>query len=347
MHSGDRAVTARLGAAILGCAGTALSAEERAFFRGANPFGFILFDRNIASAGQLRSLTASLREAVGRDAPVFIDQEGGRVQRLRPPLARSWTPPLDFVADYGALALRAMYLRYRIIAAELRGYGIDGNCAPTLDVARPTTHAVLRNRCYGSSLGTVVAVGRAVAQALLDGGVLPVIKHMPGHGLAEIDSHLDLPRVTAGRETLESLDFAAFRPFADMPLGMTAHLVFDAYDTRPATISTRMISYIRGSLGFDGLLMTDDISMQALSGTVAQRGASALAAGCDVVLHCNGDLAEMTDLMDRAGAMSDAAQQRAEAALARRVTPPDVDIAALAADLEALSNQRGNERRPV
>ncbi|SLN29218.1 Beta-hexosaminidase [Roseivivax jejudonensis] len=328
------------GAAILGCAGPRLSGAETRFFRDADPFGFILFARNIEDGAQLRALTGELRESVGRDAPIFIDQEGGRVQRLRPPLARDWPAPLDHVRQYRAHAGRAMYLRYRVIAAELRSYGIDGNCAPMLDVARPDTHRFLRNRCYGETADLVIEIGRAVAQAHLDGGVLPVIKHMPGHGLAQLDSHLALPRIEAGLDTLEDTDFAAFRPFSDQPLGMTAHLVFEALDTAPATVSKTMIALIRDRLGFDGFLMTDDISMEALSGTVRERGAASIAAGCDAVLHCNGDMTEMLGLMRAVGEMTDAAQTRAEAALAARRPAPDVDIADLAAQLEALPTER-------
>ncbi|MEC3860611.1 glycoside hydrolase family 3 N-terminal domain-containing protein [Mesobacterium sp. TK19101] len=335
MYPGDHPVS-RFGAAILGCKALRLSGAERRFFRDANPFGFILFARNIETGDQLRALTGDLRDAAGWDAPIFIDQEGGRVQRLRPPLARDWLPPLDFVARFGAQAGRAMYLRYRLISAELWSFGIDGNCAPMLDVARADTHRFLRNRCYGDDLETVVGVGRAVAQGCLDGGVLPVVKHMPGHGLAQLDSHLELPRIHEPRDALEALDFAAFRPFGDLPLGMTAHLVYDAFDRQPATISPLMMRYIREDLGFEGFIMTDDVSMEALSGTVPERAAASIAAGCDAVLHCNGDMSEMLALMRRVGDMSDAAQTRAEAALAWRVAPEAVDIAALEAELEAL-----------
>ena len=326
----------RFGAAILGCAGTRLSGAEKLFFRDVTPFGFILFARNIEDADQVRALCAELREAAGHEAPIFIDQEGGRVQRLRPPLARDWPAPLDHVRAYGDQAEQAMYLRYRIIAAELRDLGIDGNCAPMLDVAEPGTHRFLRNRCYGESVDRVVAVGQAVARGLDEGGVLPVIKHIPGHGRARLDSHLDLPVIEAGREALDAVDFAAFRPFADMALGMTAHLVYRAIDDAPATVSEGMIHLIREDIGFGGLLMTDDISMEALSGTVAERGRASLDAGCDVVLHCNGEMTEMLALMRRTGEMSDIAQRRAEAALASRRTPPDADIEELAAELEAL-----------
>ena len=281
----------RFGAAILAPSGLRLTAEERRLFTDTDPYGFILFARNLESGDQIRALTADLRDAVGRDAPIFIDQEGGRVQRLRAPLATDWEPPRDFAERHGTAAAEAMYLRYRITAAELRGYGIDGNCAPMLDVARPDTHKFLKNRCYGSDLPRVLELGRAVARAHLDGGVLPVMKHMPGHGLAQLDSHLSLPRIDTDPVTLMQTDFAAFKPFSDLPLGMTAHLVFSEFDPAPATISPRMIGLIRDEIGFGGLLMTDDISMEALSGRVADRAAAAIAAGCDVVLHCNGDLA--------------------------------------------------------
>ncbi|MDU8912671.1 glycoside hydrolase family 3 N-terminal domain-containing protein [Aestuariicoccus sp. MJ-SS9] len=330
--------TARFGAAILGCAGPRLTSAERAFFAACQPFGFILFARNVEDADQLCALTSDLRDAVGWHAPIFIDQEGGRVQRLRPPLAREWPPPLDHAAALGEKAARGFYLRYRILATELMRYGIDGNCAPMLDIARPDTHPFLRNRCYGETLDQVVALGRATAQAHLDAGVLPVVKHMPGHGLGTLDSHLELPHIAEPRDALEALDFAAFKPFADLPLGMTAHLVFDRIDPdRPATVSPVMMRLIREDIGFGGLIMTDDISMEALSGTVPERGAAALAAGCDAVLHCNGDLEEMRALMDRVGQLDDAGQKRADAALARRPEPVEVDIDALADDLRALT----------
>ena len=329
-------MSARFGATILAPAGTVLTARERRFFADANPFGFILFARNLSDADQISALTADLRDALGRRAPVFIDQEGGRVQRLRPPLASDWLPPLDDVARFGANAAQAMRLRYRITAAELMRYGIDGNCAPMLDVARPQTHPFLRNRCYGESVEQVQEIGIAVAQGLMQGGVLPVIKHLPGHGLAQMDSHKDLPRIDAPRDELDRVDFEAFRPFHDAVLGMTAHLVFDQLGTRPATIDPAMIRLIRQDIGFTGLLMTDDISMEALSGSVAERGAAALAAGCDCVLHCNGEFSEMQALVDCAGPMTGQAQARAEAALAARTVPAEIDIDALHAEREAL-----------
>ncbi|MCT4372890.1 beta-N-acetylhexosaminidase [Yangia mangrovi] len=324
------------GATILAPLGLTLSAEEKRFFAEANPFGFILFARNVESAEQLSALTSDLRAAVGWNAPVFVDQEGGRVQRLRPPLATEFLPPLDEVAQAGENAARAMELRFRIIAAELLAVGIDGNCAPMLDVARPGTHAFLRNRCYAEDVARVIEMGKAVVKGLSDGGVLPVMKHLPGHGLAQLDSHKDLPRVSAPREELEDIDFAAFRPFAELPLAMTAHLVYEGLNTRPATVDPEMIALIRENIGFSGLLMSDDLSMEALSGTIGERSAATVAAGCDVVLHCNGKMEDMVPVVEAAGRMTEAAQARAEAALAARTLPAEIDMAALKAEHEAL-----------
>ena len=324
------------GAAILDAAGPRLSAEEKAFFRAADPFGFILFARNIESPDQVRALCAELREAVGREAVITIDQEGGRVQRLRPPLARDWLPPLDHVRAAGDGAERAMYLRYRLIAAELRDLGLDSNCAPMADLAGPETHGFLKNRCYGSDPAGVARLGRAVAQGLLDGGVLPVLKHIPGHGRATQDSHVDLPHVAAAAEDLAETDFAPFRALSDLPMGMTAHLVYDAIDPAPATISPKVMTLIREQIGFGGLIMTDDISMKALSGSLAGLSRAALEAGCDVVLHCNGTLAEREEVAEAAGRMGPAAQARAEAALAARQAPREFDGVAAEAELDAL-----------
>jgi beta-N-acetylhexosaminidase len=323
-------------ACIFGCEGTALGQGERDFFAETAPWGFILFARNIVTPDQVRRLTGDLRDAVGREAPIFVDQEGGRVQRLRAPHWREWLPPLDTVEAAGPQAPLAMYLRARLMAAELRDVGIDGNCAPTVDIAGPLTHPFLRNRCYGSDLDTVVAVARAVAQGLLNGGVLPVMKHMPGHGRATIDTHLELPRVTAAAEDLLRSDFAAFRALADLPLGMTAHIVFSAYDDQPATCSAPMIRVIREDIGFGGLLMTDDLSMQALSGTLGERAAASRRAGCDVMLHCNGNPDEMRSVAAASGVLTGAALVRAEAALAARRTPDTADPKALDAELAQL-----------
>lgn len=326
----------RFAAAIYGCEGERLSHDEARFFAEARPFGFILFNRNLGGRAQIRALCDDLRQAAGYDAPIFIDQEGGRVQRLRAPLATDWLPPLEDVQRFGPRAERAMELRAQIIALELRGLGLSGNCVPCLDIARPDTHPVLRNRCYGEDLETVVKIGRAVLRGTQAGGVLPVIKHMPGHGLGTLDSHLELPRVTALLDALDRTDFAAFKAFADAPLGMSAHLVFEALDPRPATISPVMIGLIRQRIGFDGLLMTDDISMEALSGSVAERGRAALDAGCDLVLHCNGDLDEMRALHGAIDRMTEAAQTRAQAALATRAYPANLDIARVRSEFDAL-----------
>lgn len=324
------------GATILDADGLRLTADETAFFRDADPFGFILFARNIEDADQVRALCDDFREAVGRNCPITIDQEGGRVQRLRKPLAREWLPPLEHVQRAGAGAERAMYLRYRLIAHELHGLGIDSNCAPIADVACADTHEFLKNRCYGEGIQTVAAIGRAVAQGHLDGGVLPVLKHIPGHGRATADSHLDLPHVASAPQTLEQSDFAAFKALNDLPLGMTAHLVYDAYDSRPATTSPVMMQLIREQIGFDGLVMTDDISMKALQGSLTDITRDSLAAGCDVVLLCNAPLADRIAVAEAAGAMSAAAQTRAEAALAARRPPADLDIQAAEDELAAL-----------
>jgi beta-N-acetylhexosaminidase len=325
-------------AAIFGCAGPTLGAEERAFFRDADPFGFIVFARNVETPDQLRRLTAELREAVGRDAPVLVDQEGGRVQRLRAPHWREWAPPLDTALGAGSpeRAATLLGLQASLIAAELRAVGIDANCAPTADIASDATHPFLRNRCYGTDAASVARVARAVADAYLAAGILPVMKHLPGHGRSVADTHHDLPCVEASAEDLVATDFAPFRALADLPMAMTAHIVFAAHDRhRPATQSPAMIRVIREVIGFQGLLMTDDLNMQALPGTLADRTAASIAAGCDLALHCKGDMAEMIAVAAAAGEMSATTQTRARAALARRIPAPDVDIAALEAKLAA------------
>lgn len=324
------------GGYIFGCEGLTVLQTERAFFADADPWGFILFARNVDDPDQLRRLTGDLREAVGRDAPVLIDQEGGRVQRMRAPHWREWLPPLEQAALAGGRAERAMWLRYRLIAEELRAVGIDVNCAPCADIASAATHEILRNRCYGSEAGRVAALARSVAQGLMAGGVAPVVKHMPGHGRAEVDSHLDLPRTDAPRRLLEAEDFGPFRALANLPMAMSAHIVFEAIDAAAATISPVMVRLIRQEIGFGGLLMTDDISMQALDGDVASRSRAALDAGCDMILHCNGKLGEMQAVAAAAGPMQAAAQARADAALAARAQGTAIEIAAAEAELRAL-----------
>lgn len=327
----------RFGACILGCDGLRLSAEETALFREVQPFGFILFARNIDTPDQVRALCDDFRAAVGRDCLITVDQEGGRVQRLRGPHWRDWLPPLDHVACAGDGAARSMYLRARLIAAELRDIGIDSDCAPMLDVAGQGTHDFLKNRCYGTDPAGVTMMGRAVAHGLLAGGVVPIMKHMPGHGASTLDTHFELPVVRDDMDVLRARDFAPFAALRDLPMGMTGHLVFDALDPEnPATQSAQVIQMIRRDIGFDGLLMTDDISMQALSGSLPERSRAAIAAGCDVVLHCNDTLADRRAVAEAAGEMTDAAQTRAEAAIAARNTPEQIDIPAIEAELEAL-----------
>lgn len=340
MYPGDHKVSP-FGATILDPLSLRLSAEEKTFFRDADPFGFILFARHLDTAEQIRALCDELRESVGRDAPITIDQEGGRVQRLLPPLATQWLPPLEQVQ--GAQDPETvMYLRYRVIAHELRALGIDSNCAPLVDIATPDTHPFLQNRCYGFDGDSVTRIGRAVANGLLEGGVLPVLKHIPGHGRAQVDSHLNLPVVSATHSDLTASDFAVFKALNDLPMGMTAHLVYAAIDPRPATLSPVMMDIIRSEIGFDGLIMSDDICMKALQGSLSEISQQALAAGCDVILHCNGSLADKREVADAAGHMTPQAQIRAQNALQQRKNPETVDIQALRAKLEALQNGRGN-----
>lgn len=320
------------GATILGVEGLLLSPDERAFVREADPWGFILFARNVADPDQLRRLTADLREAVGREALVMVDQEGGRVQRLRAPHWTDWPAAMDSAAD----GPRAVYLRHRLMGQELRAVGIDADAAPCLDIADHATHPFLRNRCFGTDAGTVALMGRAAADGLLAAGVLPIVKHMPGHGRTRVDSHHDLPVLDVGLDDLDATDFAPFRALNDLPLGMTAHIRLTQLDDRPATASPAAIRLIRERIGFRGLLMSDDIGMNALSGTPAERAAAAIAAGCDLVLACNLTRAEFEQVSEAAGRMTPEAQTRAEAALARRGPPDPASPADLRAELAAL-----------
>lgn len=325
------------GAYIFGCEGTRLKASERDFYERAQPWGFILFARNVETPDQIRALTADLRGAVGRDVPVFIDQEGGRVARMTGPYWREWLPALDQVEQNKRDAVRTLYLRYRLIADELLAVGIDGNCAPLADIANADTHAILRNRCYGEDVVRVAERAGSVAQALLDGGVLPVMKHLPGQGRASLDSHKDLPRVGTKQKELARTDFMAFEPLAGLPLGMTAHIVYEDIDPdHPATQSQAMIDIIRNKIGFDGLLMTDDLSMEALDGPLSLRARRSLQAGCDMVLHCNGVLEQMEEVADASGQLSGRALERADTALTWRREPVSIDIPALDAEFRNL-----------
>jgi beta-N-acetylhexosaminidase len=316
-----------MNAAIFGCAGTVLSSHEAAFFADAKPWAFILFARNLDTPEQIKKLCNDLREAVGYNAPILIDQEGGRVARLRAPQWREWLPPLEQMACVSPEnARQAMVLRYRLIAHELHALGIDVNCAPMLDVPTPDAHEIITNRCYGTTPDTVAEMGRACAEGLLAGGVLPIIKHIPGHGRGSADSHYELPVVDTDAGALDTIDFEPFRRLSDLPMAMTAHIVYSAFDADAcATVSPTMIDIIRNSIGFDGLLMTDDLSMKALKGTFAQRTSASLNAGCDVVLHCNGDMDEMTQIMASVPVLSDKSLARANAAADMRKPPEPFD----------------------
>jgi beta-N-acetylhexosaminidase len=326
---------------ITGIAGPALTDAERAFLREAQPWGLIVFARNVAGPDQLRRLTGEFRDTVGRDAPVLVDQEGGRVQRLGPPHWPKYPP----AAAYGRLyqgdrssGLAAAALGGRLIAADLYAVGIDVDCMPVADLPVAEADPIIGDRAFGTEPKAVAALAGAFARGLLEGGALPVVKHSPGHGRATADSHKKLPVVTADRAMLEASDFAAFRGLADLPMAMTAHVVFTAIDpVAPATASAAIVrDVIRGSIGYQGLLMSDDISMGALSGSLGERTRAALAAGCDVVLHCNGDRAEMEAVAAAAPLLQGEASRRATAALAKRQRPAPIDLAKKRAEFAAL-----------
>ncbi len=337
---------------ITGLAGTTMTPDERAFLHEREPWGFIIFQRNIDTPAQVRRLTASVRDAVGRDAPVLVDQEGGRVQRLGPPHWPTYPPGAAYGRCYdrnAAEGIRAAYLGARLIAADLAAVGVDVDCLPIADVPVAGANSVIGDRAYGETAEKVALLGRAVADGLLAGGVLPVLKHIPGHGRATADSHGALPIVETDRETLRTTDFAAFRPLSDLPLGMTAHIVYTAIDPiAPATTSVTLVrDVIRDWLGFRGLLMSDDISMGALSGSIEERSRAAIAAGCDVVLHCNGELDEMRAVASAVPVLAGEAAARAEAALKRRGLVLEHDFAALRAEWTALMDAGASARRAI
>ncbi|WP_230532010.1 beta-N-acetylhexosaminidase [Microvirga roseola] len=327
---------------IAGCSGLELTPDEIAFFREASPWGFILFRRNVDTPQQVRALCEALRETVGRaDAPILIDQEGGRVQRMGPPHWPKYPSGRAYGglhADEPLLQRELARLGARLIAHDLRSVGVTVDCLPVLDVPSPGAHDVIGDRAYGQTPEKVAVLGRAAAEGLLAGGVLPVIKHMPGHGRAGADSHLALPVVDASREELEKHDFAPFRMLTDMPLAMTAHVVYTALDPeRPATTSRIVMDeIIRGHIGYDGLVMTDDLSMHALSGSFRERTEAVFAAGCDMALHCNGEMGEMTAVAGAAPVLAGDCLRRAEAALARiRHEPEPLDPVDARARLDA------------
>lgn len=324
-----------------------MSAAEREFIRGERPWGFILFKRNVDSPDQVSALVQELRNCLGEaDAPVLIDQEGGRVARLGPPHWPVYPPGAAFGALYDldpALGLQAARLSSRLIAADLIDLGVTVDCLPLADVPVAGADAVIGNRAYGTEPAKVASIARAVTQGLEQGGVLPVLKHIPGHGRATADSHFRLPTVDAPREELERTDFAAFQPLADLPMAMTAHVVFSALDpAQPATTSATIIrQVIRGQIGFQGLLMSDDVSMNALAGSIVERTRAIVNAGCDMVLHCNGKLDEMRDVARETPELTGEALQRAIRALTSRKPPEPLDRQAARAELDALLDRIG------
>jgi beta-N-acetylhexosaminidase len=332
---------------ITGVSGLELSAAEREFIRNERPWGFILFKRNIGTPVQVIQLVQELRNAIGEaDAPILIDQEGGRVQRLGPPHWPAYPPGAAFGALYDidrASGLSAARLSARLIAADLLDLGITVDCLPLADVPVAGADAVIGNRAYGTEPGKVSAIARAVTEGLEQGGVLPVLKHIPGHGRATADTHFRLPEVDTSKAELERTDFAAFQPLADLPMAMTAHVVFSALDpAHPATTSATIIEQvIRGVIGFQGLLMSDDVSMNALAGSIAERTRAIVTAGCDVILHCNGDLDEMRAVARETPELSSKALERASRALASRKAPQPFDRQTARDELDALINRAG------
>jgi len=336
---------------IVGLAGLSITADERSFLRDAQPWGLIVFKRNVSTPAQVMELTQSFRDCVGWEAPVFVDQEGGRVQRLGPPHWPVYPAGLRYGELYDrdrASGIAAARLAGHLIAADLRPLGIDANCLPLADVLLQSSDPVIGDRAYGSEPAKVAAIAKAIAEGLQAGGVLPVLKHLPGHGRAMTDSHHELPVVNTDRATLEVTDFAAFRPLAGLPIGMTAHVVFSAFDpVAPATTSVTMVGQvIRGFIGFQGLLMSDDVSMNALSGTIAERSRATLSAGCDVVLHCNGDMSEMEAVAGEAPTLAGEAAIRAHTALAARCAPEEFDTdAARKIFTQMVSDERAASQR--
>lgn len=324
----------KLSAAIYGLEGLTLTPAERAFFAEVNPYGYILFKRNCENPAQLRALTDSLRELSGRaDLPILIDQEGGRVARLQ---AQHWRRP-PAAAELARASGRAVYLNARIIAAELLAMGITVNCAPLADIPVPGSHDIIGDRAYGRTAAEVVPLAREMARGLLDGGVLPILKHIPGHGRAKVDSHEALPVVDASLAELEATDFVPFRELRDIPLGMTAHIIYTALDAeKVATISPAVIHYIRETIGFDGLLMSDDLSMKALTGSYRDKAEVTLKAGCDLVLHCNGKMDEMIEVAKGTSAMTAATIRRAEHAQAQLPAPGETQVAQWQNELDGL-----------
>ncbi|WP_297731621.1 beta-N-acetylhexosaminidase [uncultured Maricaulis sp.] len=315
---------------IYGLAGTKLSPDEKAFFRDIDPWGFILFARNIEGIRQVSRLTLELRDCVGRDVPILIDQEGGRVARLRPPTWRA-APAAERFADLWKIdeemAIEATRINHRLLAHELRTIGVDVDCAPVADLRIDGADDIIGDRAFGRTPEPVIHLGRAAMEGLMAGGVAPIIKHIPGHGRALADSHLELPVVPEEHGLLSETDFAPFRGLSDAPMAMTAHIVYADIDSdHPATQSAELVGkVIRGEIGFDGLLMTDDLSMKALTGTFRERGERSLKAGCDMLLHCNGQMGEMIAVAEGTAALSGKALERAATAESARDVIEDFD----------------------
>ena len=326
-------------ACIFGCSGTVLTQAERQFFQTVRPWGFILFARNIETADQTRALIAALRETVQDDqALVFVDQEGGRVQRLRPPLAKRRVAAAAFGGLYGTdpkAGLEAVRLNHRLLAHEVLSLGFNADCAPCLDLRHPGAHDIIGDRSFGQDPAVVAALGQAAMDGLIQGGVAPVIKHIPGHGRAFADSHLELPVVHTPRRELEHTDFAPFVALSHAPMAMTAHVVFSDIDPDAcATVSRRVTQdIIRSYMGFDGLLMSDDLSMKALGGSFDERTKASLAAGSDLVLHCNGQMDEMVQVAQACPWLDSRAGERAHAAKTCMAAPDPLDLAAAEARL--------------
>ncbi len=345
----DAAMSAPL-AVIFGCAGTTLSAAEKRFFRDADPLGFILFARNVDNPDQVRALVSDLRACIGRDdAPVLIDQEGGRVARLRPPHWRGVPAPGVFSDLHSAnpqAGLEAARLNARLIADDLYDLGIDVDCLPVLDVPQPDSHEFLRGRAAGHDVEQSIALGRATCEGLLTGAVMPVLKHIPGHGRATADSHHDLPRVEVSRADLEAIDFAPFRALRDIAWAMSAHVLYSALDaTQPASTSALVIEQvIRGDMDYDGFLVSDDIGMNALSGDMGQRASACLNAGSDAVLHCNGDMDEMIMTAHAVRPLDDAACARLARGRAAIGAPQPFDRAQALVRLDALLGTQSADR---
>lgn len=328
-------------AAVFGVLGTRLNAEEKAFFSDIKPLGFILFKRNCENREQVKALVAEMHELTGRDAlPILIDQEGGRVMRLQPP---EWRKSLaaGALAALSARSIkktkRAIYLNSRLIASELAELGITVNCLPVLDIPVAGAHEIISDRALGTEPKQIVTLGREMVKGLLEGGVLPIMKHMPGHGRATVDSHDELPVVDTPLDELERTDFVPFRKMNDLAMGMTAHVIYTALDAENvATTSPTVIRYIREKIGFDGLLFSDDLSMKALKGSFQSRTEDSLKAGCDVVLHCNGKLEEMRPIAEKLPPLTEKARARAKAAMAQLHPPQPLDIAAAEQELQSL-----------